>query len=151
MMNQTFAINQLTQALTCVQRVLAELRTEEAGAAAPQPEYIGTCTRPPAGWTCSRGLGHDGPCAASPPQITEDRHGKLHYDDSLDHAAARLPDDGQPATVAYASVDLVNRLEDRIITIDEGLSALRANVIRLERIVLRISVDACAAEDLFGF
>ena len=24
------------------------------------------CARPPAGWTCSRAPGHDGPCAASP-------------------------------------------------------------------------------------
>jgi len=24
------------------------------------------CDRPAAGWTCPRGLGHDGPCAASP-------------------------------------------------------------------------------------
>jgi hypothetical protein len=24
------------------------------------------CDRPPSGWTCSRGKGHDGPCAATP-------------------------------------------------------------------------------------
>ncbi len=31
-----------------------------------------TCTKPPAGWSCSRGL-HDGPCAASP----DDRYRKV--------------------------------------------------------------------------
>jgi hypothetical protein len=28
-------------------------------------EYL-ACKLPPAGWSCSRGYGHDGPCAASP-------------------------------------------------------------------------------------
>jgi hypothetical protein len=27
---------------------------------------VGACTRPPPGWSCSRGAGHEGPCAASP-------------------------------------------------------------------------------------
>jgi hypothetical protein len=26
----------------------------------------GICIRPPPGWSCSRGAGHEGPCAASP-------------------------------------------------------------------------------------
>jgi len=30
------------------------------------PGRAGHCDRPPAGWTCPRGYGHDGPCAASP-------------------------------------------------------------------------------------
>lgn len=28
------------------------------------------CKTPPAGWTCSRGAGHEGPCAASPLPLT---------------------------------------------------------------------------------
>lgn len=28
------------------------------------------CTRPPAGWTCSRGDGHEGPCAATAQSAT---------------------------------------------------------------------------------
>jgi hypothetical protein len=31
-----------------------------------KPPPLPACTLPPAGWTCSRPAGHDGPCAASP-------------------------------------------------------------------------------------
>lgn len=30
------------------------------------PPGGGSCTLPPPGWTCARGNGHDGPCAATP-------------------------------------------------------------------------------------
>jgi hypothetical protein len=32
----------------------------------PEPEKPAMCTVPPAGWVCTRGAGHDGPCAAHP-------------------------------------------------------------------------------------
>jgi len=34
--------------------------------AADPPGRQGDCDRPPVGWTCPRGYGHDGPCAAVP-------------------------------------------------------------------------------------
>ena len=31
-----------------------------------QQPPLARCTRPPAGWYCTRGLNHQGPCAAHP-------------------------------------------------------------------------------------
>lgn len=38
----------------------------------PRPQT--TCTRAPAGWRCTRGAGHDGPCAALPVDDEMPRH-----------------------------------------------------------------------------
>jgi len=66
MLNTAFVVCQLQQAQSHIRAVLDATDREPAAEGGSSPEFIGTCTRPPAGWTCSRGLGHPGPCAASP-------------------------------------------------------------------------------------
>jgi hypothetical protein len=52
-------------------------------------------------------------------------------------------DKAHPLTLAHVL--------DRADQCDEGLSALRANVVRLERIVLEALPDVCGTHDLFPF
>lgn len=44
---------------------LWEMRAPEPGALDPS-----ACAIPPEGWECSRGAGHEGPCAASPAELS---------------------------------------------------------------------------------
>lgn len=63
------------------------------------PDTVARCTRPPAGWWCSRDAGHDGPCAAHP----------LDTPSPIDHPrgliAQLITDAGVPSQRAHQVAD----------------------------------------------
>jgi hypothetical protein len=129
MINPAFLFAQLTQALSCIQRVLADLQHDVDHAEANQPHDVPLCTRPPAGWTCSRNAGHSGPCAAIPIEAA--------------------PPAGGPDPLAR-SMALAMTIQKQV---DQGrvIVALTERLDNLTRILLDIAPDACAKHDLFGF
>jgi len=84
------------------------------------------CAVPPPGWSCSRGAGHDGPCAASPTGLG---FPGVINDDNYDAALAeirRLWDSEQGSMEGYALEDLAERValyEQKKWTMDEETDA----------------------------
>lgn len=71
MTNVHYLRNQMSMAADCIRRALDALENEPDDNGPADAELLQVCTRPPAGWTCSRMADHDGPCAASPSPIAE--------------------------------------------------------------------------------
>lgn len=129
MINPAFALSQLSQAVDCIQRVLANLRAETA---APSPE--------------------------GSPQITTDRDGKMHYDDSQDHPAVQAARAGRAeqkqwleTRVLNAAVSKIDDLIKRVQALEDAGLAVEQSVAQLRRIVLAIDPEACARQDLLPF
>lgn len=128
MMNLAYLTRQLTLAADCIRRGLDILATEP-DAAEPSPDRLGDrCTRPPAGWTCSRAAGHEGPCAAEP--------------------TPGAPPAGGPDPLAR-SMTLAMTIQKQV---EHGkvLVALTERLDTLTKVLLDVAPDACARHDLFA-
>jgi hypothetical protein len=151
MTNVHYLRTQLRMAADCIGRGLDALAGESAGddQAHVADAFEGAedgrripqrCTRPPAGWTCSRPEGHDGPCAALPAAVPTARE--------LLSSAAELP---QQAPDPLARSMALAMAIQRIAEVATDLRKLQGRTQSVEQILLEINVDACMKHGLNPF
>lgn len=86
--DQTAALRQLHEAMMTANKSIALEPGTPAEPTLGEPSFstrefelpalaLPPCRVPPAGWTCSRGAGHPGPCAASPGAVDDPRQRSL--------------------------------------------------------------------------